>query len=205
MRIVGGDLKGRTIVPPAGFQARPTTDFAKEGLFNTLANDIDFSEVSVLDLFSGTGSISYEFASRGCYDIIAVEMNPANASFIKRTAATLKLKGAIQVVHHNVFDFLGICTKRFDIVFADPPYAIDGLGSIPDKVFANGILAPGGLMILEHPGAYSFSDDPRCFKERKYGNVHFSYFRETAGDSASGSATNSGIDMERKNEIIFAD
>ena len=159
MRIVGGDLRGRTIMPPAGYQARPTTDFAKEGLFNTLTNEIDFSEVSVLDLFSGTGSISYEFASRGCYDIVAVEMNPANATFIKKTAASLKLKGAIQVVHHNVFDFLGICTKKFDIVFADPPYAIEGLDTIPQKVFDSGILKPGALLILEHPGTFSFGGE----------------------------------------------
>ena len=163
MRIVGGELRGRMIMPPAGYQARPTTDFAKEGLFNTLTNEIDFSEVSVLDLFSGTGSISYEFASRGCYDIVAVEMNPANATFIKKTAASLNLKGAIQVVHHNVFDFLGICTKKFDIVFADPPYAIEGLDTIPQKVFDSGILKPGALLILEHPGTFSFEDRPFFF------------------------------------------
>ncbi|MBO4570998.1 MAG: RsmD family RNA methyltransferase [Bacteroidales bacterium] len=177
MRIVGGTLRGKTIMPPAGYQARPTTDFAKEGLFNTLTNEVDFAEVSVLDLFSGTGSISYEFASRGCYDIVAVEMNPANAGFIKKTVASLGLKGAVQVVHHNAFDFLGICTKQFDIVFADPPYAIEGLETIPDKVLAAGILKPGALMILEHPGTFGFKTHPCFVKERKYGNVHFSYFR----------------------------
>ncbi len=176
MRIVGGDLKGKAIMPPAGYQARPTTDFAKEGLFNTLMNEVDFEDVTVLDLFSGTGSISYEFASRGCRDIIAIEMNPANASFIKRTAASLGLGKAIQVVHHNVFDFLGICTKRFDIIFADPPYAIEGLDTIPDKIFEKDILLPEGLLILEHPGTYSFKENPNFIKERKYGNVHFSYF-----------------------------
>ena len=177
MRIVGGDLKGRSIMPPAGYQARPTTDFAKEGLFNTLTNELDFEEISVLDLFSGTGSISYEFASRGCKDIIAVEMNPANASFIKKTAAALKLNGRIQVVHHNVFDFFGICTKKFDVIFADPPYAIEGLDTIPDKVFSREILKEDGLLILEHPATYSFEGHPAFIKERKYGNVHFSYFR----------------------------
>ena len=177
MRIVGGDLKGRAIMPPAGYQARPTTDFAKEGLFNTLTNELDFEEISVLDLFSGTGSISYEFASRGCKDIIAVEMNPANASFIKKTAAALKLNGSIQVVHHNVFDFFGICTKKFDVIFADPPYAIEGLDTIPDKVFSREILNEDGLLILEHPATYSFETHPAFIKERKYGNVHFSYFR----------------------------
>ena len=183
MRIIGGELKGKAIMPPAGYQARPTTDFAKEGLFNTLANEVDFSEISVLDLFSGTGSISYEFASRGCFDIVAVEMNPANAAFIKKTAASLKLKGAIQVVHHNVFDFLGICTKQFDVVFADPPYAIEGLDNIPEKVFASGILKPGALLVLEHPGTFSFTDRPGFLRERKYGNVHFSYFRAASQES----------------------
>ncbi|MCF0168066.1 MAG: RsmD family RNA methyltransferase [Bacteroidales bacterium] len=176
MRIIGGRLKGKMIMPPAGYAARPTTDFAKEGLFNTLANEIDFEEVSLLDLFSGTGSISYEFASRGCRDIVSVEMNPANASFIKKTAATFNLEG-MQVVRHNVFDFLGICTKRFDIVFADPPYAIEGLDGIPQKVFDAGVLNPGGLMVMEHPAEYNFEGTPHFIKERKYGNVHFSYFR----------------------------
>lgn len=177
MRIVGGDLKGRMIMPPAGYQARPTTDFAKEGLFNTLTNMLDFEEITVLDLFSGTGSISYEFASRGCKSIIAVEMNPANAGFIKKTAASLKLGGCIQVVHHNVFDFLGICTKKFDVIFADPPYAIEGLDTIPDKIFSRDILEEDGILILEHPATYNFGSHPKFVKERKYGNVHFSYFK----------------------------
>lgn len=175
MRIIGGSLKGRPVNPPMGYKARPTTDFAREGLFNTLTNEFDFSEISVLDLFSGTGSISYEFASRGCSDIIAIEMNPANAAFIKKTAASLGIR--MQVVHHNVFDFLGICTRSFDIVFADPPYAIEGLDSIPDKVKKAGILNEGGLLILEHPAEYGFEGHEGFVKERKYGNVHFSYFR----------------------------
>ncbi|MBR5735859.1 MAG: 16S rRNA (guanine(966)-N(2))-methyltransferase RsmD [Bacteroidales bacterium] len=176
MRIIGGDLKGKAIMPPAGYAARPTTDYAKEGLFNTLTNELDFETISMLDLFSGTGSISYEAASRGCRDIISVEMNPANARFIKKTAAALGIKG-MQVVHHNVFDFLNICTKKFDLVFADPPYAIDNLKGIPEKVFAAGILNEGALLILEHPGTFSFKDAPRFVKEKKYGNVHFSYFK----------------------------
>ena len=177
MRIIGGYLRGKSILPPNGYAARPTTDFAKEGLFNTLTNELDFEEISVLDLFSGTGSISYEFASRGCKDIIAVEMNPANAQCIKRTASSLKIEG-IQIVHHNVFDFLGICTKKFDLIFADPPYAIDGLERLPEKIFSSDILNENGYLILEHPGTYNFKDDPRFVKERKYGNVHFSYFKK---------------------------
>ena len=176
MRIIGGSLRGKTINPPAGYKARPTTDFAKEGLFNTLYNEFDFEEIAVLDLFGGTGSISFEFASRGCPDIVCVEMAPSNASFISRAAASLGLASRVKVVHHNVFDFIPLCDKKFDIVFADPPYAMDGLDTIPDKIFAAGLVLDGGYLILEHPSDYSFASHPHFKKEKKYGNVHFSYF-----------------------------
>lgn len=175
MRIIGGKLRGKTICPPERYEARPTTDFAKEGLFNILDNEYDFDSLAVLDLFGGTGSISYEFASRGATDVICVEMNPANAAFIKSQAARLGLD-AVTVVRHNVFDFLKICRKRFDIVFADPPYSIEGLRSIPEQVFAADIIHPGGYFILEHPGTYDFSGHRFFKKERKYGNIHFSFF-----------------------------
>lgn len=175
MRIISGSLRGKSINPPANYPARPTTDFAKEGLFNVLAGTTDFESVAFLDLFSGTGSISYEMASRGCTDIVAVEMNPSNASFIKKTAAALGITG-MQVVHHNVFDFLGICTKSFDLVFADPPYALDGLDTLPAKVLNAGFLADDGFFILEHPADYNFVNEPGFVKEKKYGNVHFSFF-----------------------------
>ena len=177
MRIIGGTLRGKAIMPPSGYAARPTTDYAKEGLFNTLVNELDFESVSMLDLFSGTGSISYEAASRGCTDIISVEMNPSNARFIKQTVASLGIKG-MQVVHHNVFDFLTICTKKFDFVFADPPYAIDNLAGIPEKIFSADILNEGAMLVMEHPGTFSFKDHPYFVKEKKYGNVHFSYFKK---------------------------
>ena len=177
MRIISGSLRGKSINPPAGYQARPTTDFAKEGLFNALAGMIDFEQTSFLDLFSGTGSISFEMASRGCSDIVAVEMNPANAGFIKKTAAALKIEG-MQVVHHNVFDFLGICTKSFDLVFADPPYALDGLDTLPQKVLNAGFLADDGWFVLEHGGDYNFAGREGFVKEKKYGNVHFSFFKK---------------------------
>lgn len=175
MRIIGGNLKGRTILPPSSFKARPTTDFAKEGLFNTLAGMIDFEEVSLLDLFSGTGSISYEFASRGCKDIVSVEMNPLHSGFIKKTVHALGISG-MQAVRHNVFDFLGICTKKFDVVFADPPYDISGFGDIPAKILGKDIFKDGGFLVFEHPGSYDFSSDPRFIKTKKYGNVHFTFF-----------------------------
>ena len=183
MRIIGGTLRGRQINPPAGYKARPTTDFAKEGLFNTLGNEYYFEDLAVLDLFSGTGSISFEFASRGAGQVIAVEMNPANAAFIKKTAAALGVGRTVQVVHHNVFDFIPICTKRFDIVFADPPYALEGLDTIPDRILSAGLVVPEGYLILEHPAEYDFAAHPSFVKERKYGNVHFSYFRPGPAES----------------------
>ncbi|MBQ7222616.1 MAG: RsmD family RNA methyltransferase [Bacteroidales bacterium] len=176
MRIIGGTLKGKQINPPKNYAARPTTDFAKEGLFNTLVNEVDFETISMLDLFSGTGSISFEAASRGCRDIVSVEMNPLHASFIKSAAKELGISG-MQVVRHNVFDFLNICSRSFDLIFADPPYAIEGLDTIPDRVLEKNLLADGGILILEHSGDYSFGNHPRFVKEKKYGNVHFSYFK----------------------------
>lgn len=184
MRIIGGRLKGKSVNPPAGYKARPTTDFAKEGLFNIISNEYEYEGLKILDLFGGTGSISFEFASRGAGRIYCVEMAPSNASFIKSEAQRLGLDN-ITVVRHNVFDFLEICRERFDIVFADPPYAIEGLDTIPDKIFAVRIPGPDGelpiltdigTLILEHPDSYDFSSHPNFVKERHYGNVHFSFF-----------------------------
>ena len=180
MRIISGSLRGKSINPPGGYKARPTTDFAKEGLFNVLACDTVFEEISFLDLFAGTGSISFEMASRGCRDIVAVEMNPANAGFIKKTAASLAIDG-MQIVHHNVFDFIGICTKTFDIIFADPPYALEGLDTLPARILDAGFLKDGGMFILEHPSDYNFDGERGFVKEKKYGNVHFSFFRKSFG------------------------
>lgn len=177
MRIIGGTLKGKNILPPTNFAARPTTDFAKEGLFNILINEFDIEDLSLLDLFSGTGSISYEFASRGCKEIVSIEMNPLHARFIKQVVSSYKIKG-MQVVRHNVFDFIEICAKSFDIVFADPPYNIEGLDTIPNRVFNKKLVNKDGYLILEHPAEYNFENHPLFIKERKYGNVHFSFFRE---------------------------
>lgn len=190
MRIIGGTLRGKTVNPPAGYKARPTTDFAKEGLFNTLDNEYFFDGLSVLDLFGGTGSIAFEFASRGAGCVISVEMNAANAAFIKRAASSLGVSAAVQVVHHNVFDFIPLCTKRFDIVFADPPYAIEGLDTIPDRVLSRNLVYPEGYLILEHPDTYDFSAHPAFVKEKKYGNVHFSFFRPRGDAETDNQTTN---------------
>ena len=132
MRIIGGVLKGRTINPPAGYKARPTTDYAREGLFNILNNEYEFEDLKVLDLFGGTGAIAFEFASRGASRVYCVEMLRENASFIKTEAARLGLKN-VTMVRDNVFDFLPLCHEKFDIVFADPPYALDNLQSLPKQ------------------------------------------------------------------------
>lgn len=179
MRIIGGRLKGKAIDPPKTYKARPTTDFAKEGLFNVLDNEYEFEDLAVLDLFGGTGSIGLEFISRGAALVDSVEMNPENVAFIRRSAASLGVRN-LNVVHCNVFDFLEICTRKYDIIFADPPYALDGLASLPDKVLACDILHPDCYFILEHPGEYSFTGHPAFVKEKKYGNVHFSFFRKFA-------------------------
>lgn len=175
MRIIGGRLKGKTILPPMGYKARPTTDFAREGLFNVLDNEYEFEDLKVLDLFGGTGAISYEFASRGASRVYCIEMNKDNSSFIRSEARRIGLNN-LTVVHSNVFDFLPLCTEKFDIIFADPPYALNGLDTIPDKVFAQDILHPGAYFILEHGGEYSFSNHPKFKKEKTYGRVHFSFF-----------------------------
>ena len=177
MRIIGGKFKGKAILPPQGYKARPTTDFAKEGLFNILNNEYDMEGLKVLDLFGGTGAISYEFASRGAEMVYCVEMLPLHANFIKSQAAALGMRN-LTVVRHNVFEFLDICHEKFDIIFADPPYAIEGLGDLPDKVFAKDILHPGAYFILEHPEEYNFESNPYFVKERNYGNVHFSFFEK---------------------------
>ena len=175
MRIIGGKLKGKVILPPAGYKARPTTDFAKEGLFNILDNEYEFEDLKVLDLFGGTGAISFEFASRGASRVYCVEMARENASFIKTEAARLGLSN-VTMVRDNVFDFLPICRERFDLVFADPPYALEGLEKLPDLVFAADILYPERYFILEHGDEHSFVNHPRFVKERHYGRVHFSFF-----------------------------
>ena len=177
MRIIGGKYRGKSIMPPQGYKARPTTDFAKEGLFNILNNEYEMDGLKVLDLFGGTGAITFEFASRGASMVYCVEMLPLHANFIKSQAAKFAMDN-VTVVRHNVFEFLEICREKFDIIFADPPYALEDLATLPDKVFARDILHPGAYFILEHPDGYSFESHPFFLKEKKYGNVHFSFFEK---------------------------
>ena len=176
MRIIGGKYKGRRISPPSGFTARPTTDFARESLFNILANRIVFEEVSVLDLFSGTGSISYEFASRGTREVHLVEMDKKHISGIRRIIKDLEIS-SIKTIHIDVRAYLKACTVKYDVVFADPPYELAWLRELPDLVIGSGILKNEGFFILEHPRNMSFISHKLFFEHRNYGGVNFSFFR----------------------------
>jgi 16S rRNA (guanine966-N2)-methyltransferase len=176
LRIVGGEYKGRKIAVSRSFDSRPTTDFAREALFNILNNHVDFEEIKVLDLFAGTGSISFEFASRGCTDIDLVDINGNSVHFIGKTAAEFGMKG-IHPVRMDVFRFIHICDRQYDVIFADPPFDLAQLPDLPENILSRNLLMPGGLLILEHPAKYNFSKNIHFTQERKYGNVHFSFFR----------------------------
>jgi len=176
LRIIGGKYKGRRITPPAWFKARPTTDFARESLFNILNNRIDFEEISVLDLFSGTGSISYEFASRGAREVHLVEMDTRHISGIRRIIKDLGISN-IKTIHIDVRAYLKTCSVKYDVVFADPPYGLSWLKEIPDLVIDSGIVKEKGFFILEHPRDMSFTSHKLFFEHRNYGGVNFSFFR----------------------------
>ena len=175
MRIIGGSLRGKTIVPPAKLNARPTTDFAKEALFNMLENIYDFTTIRVLDLFAGTGSISFEFASRGCPHIDCIDINPLHQRFIKATAASLQLP-QIHALRLNAFEFPDICNVQYDIIFADPPYDLNGVDTLPQRIFEHQLLKEGGVFILEHSRQHNFNHDPHCTKHKVYGSVNFSFW-----------------------------
>ena len=176
MRIISGKYKGRHFDIPRNFKARPTTDFAKENLFNILTNIVEFEECKALDLFSGTGSISLELLSRGCEEVTSVEMDSLHFSFLKKSQATLNDRNW-KIVRDDVFRFLRRCNTPYDIVFADPPYALKELGEIPAMVLDGGFMKEGGIFIFEHGKDYDFSQHPRFFRHIAYGSVNFSFFR----------------------------
>jgi 16S rRNA (guanine(966)-N(2))-methyltransferase RsmD len=175
LRIIGGKYKGRRIIPPSNLKVRPTTDFAKEGLFNVLVNKIDFEEITVLDLFSGTGGISYEFVSRGAAQVHLVEKNYNNFLSIRKIIKELELPN-IKPIHIDVTAYLKACKIKYDLIFADPPYNLTWIGELPDLVFNADILKAGGLFIIEHSASQNFSNRPFFLEMRRYGEVHFSFF-----------------------------
>ena len=175
MRIITGKYKGRHFEIPRSFKARPTTDFAKENIFNVLTGYLDFEGATALDLFSGTGSITLELLSRGCRQVVSVELDRDHHRFItdclKRldTSACLPLRG-------DVFRFLKSCHQQFDFIFADPPYTLEQLPQIPDLVLGNQLLKEDGVFVFEHGKQNDFSQHPRFVEHRQYGGVNFSLF-----------------------------
>jgi 16S rRNA (guanine966-N2)-methyltransferase len=177
MRIIGGEFKGRRFHPPADkWPTRPTTDFAKEGLFNILNNILDFEQIKVLDLFGGTGSHGYEFISRGCRDVTYVDKFPACVKFVRKTAQVLEIEEYITIHRSDVFKFVERTTDRYDYIFAGPPYALPTIDSIPDLIFEHCILADDGLFVMEHNPNHSYQDHPHYSRERHYGKTIFSFF-----------------------------
>ena len=175
MRIITGRYKGRHFDIPRTFKARPTTDFAKENIFNVLTQYVDFDGATALDLFSGTGSISLELLSRGCLQVVSVEMDRDHHRFIQDCLKKLDTKACIPI-RGDVFRFLKSCKQQYDFIFADPPYALKELPEIPDLVIGRQLLKDGGIFVFEHGKDYDFSNHPHFLEHRSYGSVNFSLF-----------------------------
>lgn len=177
MRIVSGSLKGRRFSPPASFKARPTTDQARESLFNILNNIIDFEEQKILDLFGGTGAMSYEFASRGSHSVTCIEKSYSHFRFIKQTVSDLKLSSQIEVIKGDVFKFIGSHTGKYSLIFADPPFSLPQIPELPAIIMQSGLLTETGLLIIEHGPDHNFEETDFFWQTRKYGKVNFSFFQ----------------------------
>ena len=178
MRIIGGEHGGRKFNPPNKMPyTRPTTDIAKEGLFNVLQHNLDFDEIKSLDLFGGTGSISYELASRGVTDLTIVEKDVAMYEFIKKTSATLRIEN-LHVIKMDVFKFINQCTDKFDFIFAGPPYALTAIDDLPKLIFERHLLKKNGWFVLEHTPRNDYKSFPFYKTERNYGTTVFSTFAE---------------------------
>ncbi len=176
MRIISGIHGGRRITPPVKMPyTRPTTDIAKEGLFNIIQNNIDFEDIKSLDLFGGTGCISYELASRGASDLTIVEKDPKMYEFIKKTAEALKFNN-INVIRQDVFSFMNSCNQQYDFIFAGPPYALATIDEIPKIIFEKKLLQKGGWFVLEHTPRNDYKKYDHFKTERNYGTTIFSIF-----------------------------
>ena len=195
MRIITGKYKGRHFDIPRTFKARPTTDFAKENIFNVLTQYIDFEGAEALDLFSGTGSITLELLSRGCSRVVSVELDRDHHRFIQQCLQKLVSQGdgsfvtseisqknrpPVIPLRGDVFRYIKSCKQQYDFIFADPPYALKELPTIPSLIFERGLLKEDGVFVFEHGKDHDFSDDPHFVEHRSYGSVNFSIFRTTA-------------------------
>ena len=188
MRIITGKYKGRHFDIPRTFKARPTTDFAKENIFNVLNGYVDFEDATALDLFASTGSISLELLSRGCSLVVSIEKDPDHARFIKQCIQKIGDEGSV-LIRGDVFRYLKSCRQQFDFIFADPPYALKELEVLPDLIFRGSkgageqgdvgseLITPDGIFVLEHGKDHEFSNHPHFVEHRHYGSVNFSIFR----------------------------
>ncbi len=177
MRIIGGTSGGRKINPPSRMPyTRPTTDIAKEGLFNIIENNLDIASLKTLDLFGGTGSISYELASRGAGDLTIVEKDPNMHAFIQKNAGLLGFENIIKVVRMDVFMFIQQCKEKYDFIFAGPPYALSNIDDLPVLVFRQELLQEGGWFVLEHTPRNNYEKFPFYKTSRNYGTTVFSIF-----------------------------
>lgn len=179
MRVVGGEIGGRRYEIPARLSARPTTDRAKEGLFNILQNLISLEGLRVLDLFGGSGGMSYEFLSRGVASVTTVEADRNAIAFIRKTATAFGIADRLRIVQSDVFKFLRTEAETYDLIFADPPYALPQLGTLPEVVFSGNLLAPGGFFILEHGTKTPLPEQPKSFREASYGDSTFSFYQKS--------------------------
>ncbi len=176
MRIIGGTHKGRVLNPPKGLELRPTTDFAKESLFNILNNKIDFEGTKVLELFCGTGNLTFELASRGCEHITAIDKDTRCIRYISQQAKDFGFKG-IMTSREDVFKFLKNCRSQFDLIIADPPYDLTNIEDIHQFVIENNLINEGGLLVIEHGAKTDLSTKAQFLEKRKYGAVNFSFFQ----------------------------
>lgn len=184
MRVIGGELKGRRFNPPAkNWPTRPTTDYAKEGLYNILMNLVDFESIKFLDLFGGTGSHCYEMVSRGCSDATYVDKFPGCVRFVNQTLQDFKIEDKVKVVRDDVFKFIKRTNQNYDVIFAGPPYPLKTIDTIPDVIIDAELIAPGGFLILEHNPNVQFDGHAHLFDQRFYGKTIFSFFKSEKNES----------------------
>jgi len=180
MRIISGKYGGRRFQPPAKMpHTRPTTDIAKGGLFNTLNNLLDFEDLKTLDLFGGTGSISYELVSRGATDLTLVEQDAKMYDYIRQNIKLLEETSTMKVVKKEVFKFLENCSQQYDFIFAGPPYALTSIDDLPLRIFEKELLRKDGIFVLEHTPRNQYEDHPNFFKIKNYGTTVFSFFQSS--------------------------
>ena len=187
MRIISGTHKGRFFYPPANLPVRPTTDFGKEALFNILNNRIDFLGAKALDLFAGTGNLTYELASRGCAKVLAIDQHAACIQYIKKNIQEWGFANA-NALKADVNKFIHQTNEKFDLILADPPYSSKEIGDLPQRILQANLLLPSGWLIVEHPIEVNFEAIPGFIEHRKYSKVNFSIFQQetTAQHTADG-------------------